>query len=126
MTPENWKSTEMLRAERDLDEALSKASAQLAAVDEHFRSLEATRPRATPDQIEALVARAYAPDAPPEWIPVRRRVEAGELTWQDIAEGRLLSDPDVFAAMRAGTDPVPVEEFDENDFSRHHTVVRDW
>ena len=55
---------------------------------------------------------------------MRRRVEAGELTWQDIAEGRLLSDPDVFAAMRAGTDPVP--EFDEDDFSQHHTVVRDW
>lgn len=42
---------------------------------------------------------ATAPDAPAPWRAIARRVQAGEFTWQDVADGRLCTDEGFLAAV---------------------------
>lgn len=51
--------------------------------------------------MESIEQYATAPDAPKEWQRIARRVEAGEFTWADVQEGRLVDDPDFLDALGA-------------------------
>lgn len=51
--------------------------------------------------MEPLEDHATAPDAPEPWRAIARRVAAGEFTWQDVREGRLVLDDDFLDAVDA-------------------------
>lgn len=45
---------------------------------------------------------AHGPNAPRELRELARRVDSGEMSWQDIASGRAVNDPGVQAALATG------------------------
>lgn len=90
-----WMTDEMLRAEARLGEATHALEMEL----ERARQLvDATRPEPLPDgEVEEFRKLCTGP----EWDAVARRVEQGEVTWRDVAEGNLAGDPGVDAAVRS-------------------------
>lgn len=51
--------------------------------------------------MESIEEYATGPDAPRDWQRLAKRVEAGEFTWADVQEGRLVDDPDFLDALGA-------------------------
>ena len=96
---EAWKTPEIREAEAALDRSVSK-SRQLLKDLEKFQAPPA-EPPVTPERIAALKAAASRPDAPPQLRLIKRKVEAGELSWEDVASGRAFADPDVRALASA-------------------------
>jgi hypothetical protein len=56
------------------------------------------------EDIRQIEEHARGADAPRELRELQRRIDAGELSWEDIASGRHLDDPSVQAALSPGTD----------------------
>ncbi|HVK26331.1 MAG TPA: hypothetical protein VM677_33690 [Actinokineospora sp.] len=88
-----WRTPELAAAEANLASAVHRgheAAARAKAV------AAAQRPTLT-DATLAEIERAAA-DGPPALRKLAARVEAGELTWRQIADGTASADPDVRAA----------------------------
>ncbi|QYN16985.1 hypothetical protein [Amycolatopsis sp. DSM 110486] len=90
-----WKTPEIREAESALDSTVSK-SRQLLKDLEKIR-LKPLPQTDTPERIEALKTAASKPDAPAALRLVKRKVDAGELTWKDVASGKAFADPEVRA-----------------------------
>jgi hypothetical protein len=138
----------MIRAENDLFDAADRVDRLLAEADEQMTELGATTQPATAAEIEGLRAWATGPKAPPEWRAVVERVNAGELTWQEVANGKAMADPAVRAALDATTGtavevpettaeprpatpppparrrPAPEPDVEADDFSSHSYLRR--
>jgi hypothetical protein len=144
ISAEDWKTTEMIRAENALFDAVDRAEKEMAEVDRRMAEMEADDKPA--GKIEALTEFATGPVAPAELRAAVEQVNAGQLTReQALADPRIASNPLATAALDAATQagvddsghdtaapatPRPRRaaqrpDYDEEDFSTH-TVLRDW
>lgn len=99
-TPEqDWRTPEVRRAEAELDASMDAMEEVLRSAQELQDSLRPAEPTATEEDIRALEQAAARPDAPAELRALQRKVDAGELTWRDVLEGRAYEDPEVRAAL---------------------------
>ena len=98
---ENFKTTDMIRAEQTLGEAADRAERAAAkAQQEHDEKKRAEQPP-TAEEIANLKAYATGPKAAPEWRRVVEKIEAGHLTGEAVAAGKAGDDPDFAAAVSA-------------------------
>lgn len=93
--PDAWKTAAIREAESALDRSVSK-SRQLLKDLEKIK-LPPVERTASPERIAAIKAAAARPDAPPQLKLLKRKVEAGRLSWEDVASGRAFADPEVQA-----------------------------
>lgn len=100
MSDESWKTQQLRDAEAVFEEALSNADRLMAQADEMNASLpEAKLSQEQTDQIEQLVRSG---GAPAEIAELQRRIDDGELSWDDVSSGRALADDGVQQAFAAG------------------------
>ncbi|WP_033293432.1 hypothetical protein [Amycolatopsis jejuensis] len=108
-----WKTPEIREAEAALDRSVRSSRELLKELDKiRLKPL----PRLdTPERVEAIKKAASRPDAPAELRVVKRKVDAGELTWADVATGRAFADPEVraLASDRLGEAKDILEELEE-------------
>lgn len=97
--PDAWKTAAIREAESALDRSVSK-SRQLLKDLEKIKLPPVDR-AVSPERIAAIKAAALRPDAPPQLRLLKRKVDAGELSWEDVASGRAFADPEV-RALAAG------------------------
>ncbi|MBB4685082.1 hypothetical protein [Amycolatopsis jiangsuensis] len=111
--PDAWKTPEIREAESALDRSISQ-SRQLLKNLEKIKLPPVKKPD-TPERIEALKNAASRPDAPPELRRIRQKVDAGELSWQDVAAGKAFADPEVreLAAGRLGEAKELLDELED-------------
>lgn len=88
-----WKTPELRAAEAHLaeveiqaDEVVERASAM---------PIPPSGNPASRERLEAIKAAAEAPDAPAEMRLLKRKVDDGKYTWEDVLSGRAYQDPDV-------------------------------
>lgn len=93
MSEDAWKTPAIREAEAALDRSVSR-SRQLLKELEKIK-LPPVEDPATPERIAALKAAASRPDAPAHLRLIKRKVDAGELSWEDVAAGRAFADPEV-------------------------------
>lgn len=93
---DSWKTPEIREAEAQLQAAVQRGN----KVAEEARQLAAQiRPSRISDADLRQVERAArAADAPPEMRALAEKVDRGELTWRQIADGQAMEDPAVKAA----------------------------
>lgn len=86
---------ELERAELGLDRSISQA-----------KQLQSRLPKTglSPQDIEQIAEHARGKNAPPELRALQERIDRGDLSWNDIAAGRFLDDPQVRDALARGVD----------------------
>lgn len=128
----DWKTTEMIRAEDELYEAIDRADQQVAEAKELLSKLDA-QPEQEPNGIEPLKAYALGPDAPEVLRQAIADVEAGRRARADaLSDPAITADPVVMAALEAVTRPgpdswpqrraTPRPDYDPDDFSTHNIM----
>ncbi len=91
----------MQQAEARLDEVVAQADRAIATA----RSLRIPpTPPLSEDDIRRIEEAARSRDASREMRELQRRIDGGEFTWRDVAEGRHLNDPGVRAVLGANLD----------------------
>jgi hypothetical protein len=97
-----WRTPAVREAEGALDRSVSRSRQLLK--DLAKVQPPPVPPAASPERIAVLKIAASRPDAPPHLKLVKRKVDAGELSWEDVAAGRAFADPEVraLAADRLG------------------------
>lgn len=109
----SWKTSAMVRAEMELDEAALRVDEHLARAEQ----LPEFHDEPLSEQDVARFEQAVRDDnAPDEVKQLARRVDSGEYTWREIAEGKAMRDPEVRAAFaEAGrhVDPAPLQQIVE-------------
>lgn len=98
---DSWKPPALREAEAQLDETMTKARDLIKKTEEKLKQLPDVDHTAKPEDIQRLKAAAERPDAPAEMRALKKKVDAGELSWKDVLEGKALKDPVVQAAMGA-------------------------
>ncbi|MEC3980030.1 hypothetical protein [Amycolatopsis sp. H20-H5] len=113
MNEDAWKTPEVREAESSLDRSLTKSRELLKKLDKV--KLRPADLRASGEQVAALENAAKRPDAPAEMRLLKRKVDAGELSWKDVAEGRAFADPDFrqLAATKLGPAREAYQDFEE-------------
>jgi hypothetical protein len=96
---DDWKTDEMVRAERGLDDAAEQAYRDMYKVDDVLDEIAANEERRAAEHAEACREYAHREDVSPGWRDVIAKVEAGELSWQDVASGAAMDDPAVLTAI---------------------------
>lgn len=96
---DTWKPAALREAEAQLDATMSQARKLIKSTEEKLAQLPETDHTAKPADVARLEAAAARPDAPAPMRALKRKVDAGELKWEDLLEGRALRDPDVRAAL---------------------------
>jgi hypothetical protein len=123
---EDWKSTEMIRAENALHEAIERAERGIAEADE----LMAAQDEHAGEEVtgaEALRAYADRPDAPEALRTAIHDVQSGLRSREDaLSDPAITADPVVMAALELVTRPgarrrrgEPRAGYDPEDFSTH-------
>lgn len=96
-----WRTAAVEQAQVRLDEVAAQAEAAIAKA----RSLRIPRtPPLSEDDIRRIEEAARSRDASREMRELQRRIDGGEFTWRDVADGRHLDDPRVRAALGANLD----------------------
>lgn len=90
-----WKTAAVREAESALDRSVSK-SRQLLKDLEKVKLPPVDR-TPSPERIAAVKAAASRPDAPPQLRLLKRKVDSGALSWEDVASGKAFADPEVRA-----------------------------
>ncbi|GAA3460705.1 hypothetical protein ACFFSW_34215 [Saccharothrix longispora] len=101
-----------------LDGLVADVEARMAAVERTAREASRVplRSRGLTQADFAEISRfANSPGAPRELKELARRVDAGEMSWEDVASGRAVDDEGVQRALQAG---VP-------DLQRAYTAIRE-
>lgn len=98
---DSWKPPALREAEAQLDVTMAKARDLIKKVEEKLAQLPDVDRTAKPEDIQRLKSAAERPDASAELRALKKKVNAGELTWKDVLEGKALKDPVVREAMRA-------------------------
>lgn len=104
-----WKTSAMIRAEIDLDEAALQVDEALARAEE----MSFDNPPLSDEDVERFEQAARDPNAPDQMKQLAKRVDEGSFTWRDVAEGKVMRDPDVRAAFaEAGkhVDMTPIQQ----------------
>lgn len=97
---DDWKSPEIREAEAALDEAMINAEQALAEADRVNAAIpESKLSEEQIEQVEQLVRAGKAPD---EIKALQERIDEGDLSWNDIANGRGIDDEAVQKAFTAG------------------------
>jgi hypothetical protein len=105
-------SPEMFEAERELDAQINR-SMDLVRQSENLLADMAKEDQGqlTEEDIDRLRAYVTGHARTPEWERVIARIEAGELTWAQVADDPLgRADPDVGAAFRSLSQVPPLSE----------------
>jgi hypothetical protein len=124
VSAEDWKSTEMIRAETALHEAIERAERGIAEADELMASQDSHE---TLTGAEALRAYADRPDAPEALRTAIHDVQSGLRSREDaLSDPAITADPVVMAALEMVTRPGtthrggdPRVGYDPEDFSTH-------
>lgn len=96
-----WRTAAVKQAEARLDEVAAQAEAAIAKA----RSLRIPRtPPLSEDDIRRIEEAARSRDASREMRELQWRIDAGEFTWRDVADGQHLDDPHVRAVLGANLD----------------------
>lgn len=96
MTPQIQEALARLEeAEVNLDQAIVSAK----QVEE-----QTPKTKLSEEDIQLIEEHARGADAPRELRELQERIDAGELSWEDIAQGRHLDDPRVQGALSTGVD----------------------
>src|SRR3954468_3021811 len=113
MTEDAWKTREVREAESSLDRSLTKSRQLLKKLAKV--QLRPADLRASGEQVSSLENAAKRSDAPAELRLLKRKVDAGELSWKDVAEGRAFADPDFqrLAASKLGPAREAYQDFEE-------------
>ncbi|WP_199440456.1 hypothetical protein [Umezawaea beigongshangensis] len=101
-----------------LDALVARVDAGIAGVERTAAEASRVRTRSsglTPQDLAEIERAARGRDAPKELRELQRRVDAGELTWSDVASGRALDDAGVQSALATS---VP-------DLQRAHRALED-
>jgi hypothetical protein len=126
VSAEDWKSTEMIRAENALHEAIEQAEQAVAEADELMAAQdERERSGEEVDGAEALREYANRPDAPEALRRAVHDVQFGLRTRGDaLADPMITEDPVVMAALELVTRPAAMPRggtsrvgYDPDDFS---------
>lgn len=96
---DSWKPASLREAEARLAETLAKSAELIKQVDNKLKQLPDTDRTAKPEDVSALKAAAERPDASGPLRELKKKVDAGELTWPDVLEGKALKDETVRAVM---------------------------
>ncbi|TWP47776.1 hypothetical protein FKR81_31035 [Lentzea tibetensis] len=90
---DSWKSPELRAAEAQVDARLGEAQ-QLAArlQSQQLPPLPPLDTAAIAEQVERAASER---DAPAELKALKRKVDAGDFSWDDVVGGRAAADPDV-------------------------------
>ncbi|HEX7302115.1 hypothetical protein [Lentzea sp.] len=95
---DSWKTPELRAAEAQVD-ARFKEARDLAN-----RLKETPLPPVPPVDFKAIAQQveraAQERDAPEQLKALKRKVDAGEFTWEDVVSGKAAQDPDVQAAQQ--------------------------
>lgn len=126
VSAEDWKSTEMIRAENELHDAVERAEQRIAEADE-LMTEQAERADEELTSAEALTTYAERPTAPAALRTAIHDVLSGLRSREDaLADPAIAGDPLLMAALemvtRPGTRPrpgAPRVGYDEEDFSTH-------
>ncbi|MCI2417028.1 hypothetical protein MOQ72_06295 [Saccharopolyspora sp. K220] len=96
---EDWKTPEIRAAEELMEERMRQAEEAL----EKVTRFEAELPeiKLTDDKIEEIEQLIRSGQAPAEIAALQERIDAGEFSWRDIADGSALRDESVQAAFSA-------------------------
>lgn len=101
---DSWKPASLREAEAALDETMAKSREVVKQTEEKLKHLPEVDHTAKPGDIAAIKAAAERPDAPAALRAMKKKVDAGELTWKDILEGKALGDETVRGMMSARLD----------------------
>ncbi|MFD2418703.1 hypothetical protein [Amycolatopsis pigmentata] len=101
---DSWKPASLREAEAALDETMAKSREVIEQAEEKLKHLPDIDHTAKPEDIAAVKAAAERPDAPAALRAMKKKVDAGELTWKDILEGKALQDDTVRGMMSARLD----------------------
>jgi len=126
VSAEDWKSTEMIRAENALHEAIERAERGISDADELMAAQE-ERSGEEVSSAEALRAYADRPDAPAALHKAIHDVQAGLRSRDDaLSDPAIAADPVVKAALEMVTRPNAIPRggeprvgYDPDDFSTH-------
>jgi len=92
---DSWKTPELRAAEAQVDARFKEAQ------DLANRLKETPLPPVPPVDFKAIAAQveraAQERDAPEQLKALKRKVDAGEFTWEDVVSGKAAQDPDVQA-----------------------------
>lgn len=97
---DDWKSQEIRDAEAAFEEALANAERALAEADRFSASVPDSK--LSEEQIAEVEQLVRAGKAPDEIKALQESIDAGDLSWDDIANGRGIDDPTVQQAFTAG------------------------
>ncbi len=96
-----WRSAAVEQAQARLDETAARADSAIAKA----RSLRIRQtPPLSEDDIRRIEEAARSGEASCEMRELQRRIDAGEFTWREVADGRRMGDPGVRAALGANLD----------------------
>jgi hypothetical protein len=96
---QDWKTDQMIRAERGLDDSVERAYREMYAADDLLDRIAADDQRRATEWAQACRDYAHRDDVSPVWKDVIEKVDRGELTWHDIASGSAMDDPTLRAAV---------------------------
>src|SRR5262245_62309888 len=89
----------MVLAERRLDDAAEQAYRDMYKADDLLDEIAKNDELRAAELAEACREYAHRDDVSPAWREVIAKVEAGELSWHDVASGAAMDDPAVRAAI---------------------------
>lgn len=98
---DSWKPASLREAEARLNESLARSEELIKQVDEKLKQMPPVDHTAKPEDVSAMKAAASEPDAPAPLRELKKKVDAGELSWEDVLEGKALQDETVRGAMTA-------------------------
>ena len=92
---DSWKTPELREAEAALDRTVRKSQQLLKDLEKiKLPPMPKVDPQA---RIDALKKAAAQPDASAQLRLIKKKVDEGKLTWEDVAAGKAFADPDVRA-----------------------------
>ena len=97
---EAWQTPQITEALARLEEAEVALDQAIVKAKEVER--ETPKTHLSEEDIQLIEEHARSGDAPRELRELQERIDSGELSWEDIASGRHLDDPEVQAALSPG------------------------
>jgi hypothetical protein len=101
-TPGSWQSPHITEALARLEEA--EVALDHAIVAAKQVEQETPKTRLSEEDIALIEEHARSAEAPRELRELQERIDNGDLSWEDIASGRHLNDPEVQAALSPGVE----------------------
>lgn len=120
----DWKTDDMVRAERDMGHVVDQAYRAMHAADDLLDEIAANEEKRAVEHAEQCREYAHREDVSPAWQKVVEKVDAGELTWHEIAKGDAMDHPALQAAIagdnelrqrESGTEELETEVDHRND-----------